>query len=347
MKAVRIARADDPSRLEGLVLGHELRDARGATIFAKGSVLGANDVAAALALPWDAVHGVMMDAGDVHEDEAGDRLARAAAGVGVETRAASAGAWPLVAAHGGLVDVSLDALHRVNAIEGLCVYTLFDGQVVTSGEVVARAKIIPFAIDGQSLAAGVAIALDAKALVRVRPFIPMQVGVVVQESLGERAMARFRSAFTEKIEWFGSTLLEPEHVPPEATAVAGAIGRLIAAGAQVITIAGTRAMDPLDATFLALNKVGARMERHGVPAHPGSLFWLAYLGSVPVIGMPGCGLFSQATVLDLVLPRVLVGERVGRAWLAELGHGGFLTREMAFRFPPYRATAGRGEAGDS
>jgi len=48
-----------------------------------------------------------------------------------------------------------------------------------------------------------------------------------------------------------------------------------------------------------------------------------------------------------VLPRVLAGERVGRAWLAELGHGGFLTRDMAFRFPPYRPAAGRGEVAES
>jgi len=89
------------------------------------------------------------------------------------------------------------------------------------------------------------------------------------------------------------------------------------------------------------------MERHGVPAHPGSLFWLAYLADVPLLGMPACGLFSQATVFDLVLPRVLAGERVGRAWLAELGHGGFLTRDMAFRFPPYRPAAGRGEVSES
>ena len=54
-------------------------------------------------------------------------------------------------------------------------------------------------------------------------------------------------------------------------------------------------------------------------------------------------MFSQATTFDLVLPRLLAGERVGNAQIAALGHGGLLSREMAYRFPPYRAGAARGE----
>ncbi|MCC7324843.1 MAG: hypothetical protein IT358_13465, partial [Gemmatimonadaceae bacterium] len=63
---------------------------------------------------------------------------------------------------------------------------------------------------------------------------------------------------------------------------------------------------------------------------------------VPIVGMPACGLFSQATVFDLILPRLLTGERLGVHDLAALGHGGFLTRDMAFRFPPYRQARERG-----
>ena len=87
-------------------------------------------------------------------------------------------------------------------------------------------------------------------------------------------------------------------------------------------------------------------EKRGVPAHPGSLFWIARIGSVPVLGLPSCGLFSEATVFDLVLPRILCGDMIGGGELAALGHGGFLTRDMAFRFPPYRRSRRRGEVAD-
>jgi hypothetical protein len=91
------------------------------------------------------------------------------------------------------------------------------------------------------------------------------------------------------------------------------------------------------------DRLGITLQRHGVPARPGSLFWLARLRGVPILRMPNCGPFSRATGFDLVLPRVLAGESVGRAELAELGHGGFLSRDMAFCFPPYRPSRDRGE----
>jgi molybdopterin biosynthesis enzyme len=85
------------------------------------------------------------------------------------------------------------------------------------------------------------------------------------------------------------------------------------------------------------------MERHGVPAHPGSLLWVATWDGRPVVGMPSCGMFSEATTFDLILPRILAGDRIGNPELAALGLGGLLSRESAYRFPPYRANVARGE----
>ncbi len=73
----------------------------------------------------------------------------------------------------------------------------------------------------------------------------------------------------------------------------------------------------------------------GVPAHPGSMIWLAALGETTILGLPQCGMFSKATAADLVLPRLLTGERVTAVTLADLGHGGLLGSEMRFRFPDY------------
>jgi len=53
-------------------------------------------------------------------------------------------------------------------------------------------------------------------------------------------------------------------------------------------------------------------------------------------------MFSQATLFDLILPRLLAGQPVGPRELAAFGHGGLLGHDMAFRFPPYRAGQDRG-----
>jgi len=343
MQAVRVDRdTAQPERLTGLVLCHELRSADGRVAIPKGRVLDADDVARVLTLDWSELHLLTLDAGDVHEDEAGDRIARLVAGSGVEVRAPSGGHWPLAATHRGLLAIAGDALEELNDLDGPCVYSLLDGQVVDSGEVVARAKLIPFAVTERTLAEAGRIAARTGGVVGVRPFLPHRIAGVVHESLGERAVARFRSAVDEKVAWFGSSVCTLETMSPTVASIAGAFARVRAARAEIILVAGTKAMDVLDPTFAALEQVGARMVRHGVPAHPGSLLWTADWDGVPVVGMPTCGLFAQATVFDLVMARLLTGERLDRRAFAGLAQGGFLTRGMSFRLPAYRAVADRG-----
>jgi hypothetical protein len=331
------------SSIGGLVLCQDVRGEGGHPALAKGRILQADDAPLLMALPWERLHVAAMEADEVHEDIAGHRIAIAAAGEHVAVGSFSAGHWPLTAMSRGILHITADALRRVNSIDGPCVYSVFHGQVVDAGEVVARAKITPFALAEARVREAERIGLEVGGVVRVRPFRPMRIGAVVQETLGERAMARFRAALGEKVKWLGSQLAEPRFVAADPAAIGGAITTLVDQGAEVIAIGGTKAMDLLDPAFMALARIGATIERHGVPAHPGSLFWLARRGDVPILGMPTCGLFSQATVFDLILPRILAGERVGRAELADLGHGGLLTREMSFRFPPYRRASNRGE----
>jgi hypothetical protein len=54
---------------------------------------------------------------------------------------------------------------------------------------------------------------------------------------------------------------------------------------------------------------------------------------IPVLGIPACGMYHKTTVFDLMLPRVLAGERIGREELAELGHGGFCMNCEVCRYP--------------
>jgi molybdenum cofactor cytidylyltransferase len=337
-----VVRRQEANRLTGAVLVADVRDSLGRVVLGRGTLVGDDQRAVLEGLPWDVLHIVRPDAGDVLEQHAGSHLAASAAGPGVQAGDVSGGHWPLVAMTRGIVEVRREALLAVNLSGDLAVYTVGDGQVVDADEVVARAKIIPFVVPGETLERGVMAASASGGLIAVRPFVPTRIGVVVQESLGASALDRFRRALDEKAAWFGSTLLEPCVVARDGRAIGAALDGVLGAGAGLIAVAGTMAMDPLDPAFEAIRVLGGSVERVGVPAHPGSLLWLARVGGVAVVGMPSCGLFSRATVFDLVLPRLLAGLTVDSAWLASLGPGGLLTRDVAARFPPYRPRQERG-----
>src|SRR5688572_18694182 len=152
--------------LNGLVLSEEMRGEDGRPVFAKGHVIVEDDVTTLMGLSWSRLHLVALDDGEIHESVAGRRIAEAAAGEGIAVGSLSGGHWPLTSTVRGIVDVSLDAMRTLNAIDGPCVYSVFRGQVVDAGELVARAKITPFALDEARVGDAEAIAKRAGGLVQ-------------------------------------------------------------------------------------------------------------------------------------------------------------------------------------
>jgi hypothetical protein len=281
------------------------------------------------------------EAGDLHEDEAARRLAAAVAGPGVQQRPPRQSRIDLVAESDGVLHIHLDGLIRLNSIDSIELFTLFHGQAVRAGQVVASVKVAPHLIASALVDQGLRIADQSAPLVEVRRYRGLEVAAIIAEPTASAALERFRTGARAKVEalggHFGDTVVistgEPETAEPSArdTLRSLAMERKI----PVILVAGVSAGDPLAPFYVVLESLSGRVVRHGVPAHPGSMIWLAELGSTQLLGLPQCGMFTMATAADLILPRLLTGERLTRESLAELAHGGVLTRDMRFRFPAY------------
>jgi len=183
----------------------------------------------------------------------------------------------------------------------------------------------------------------AGGVLRIRPFVALRGALLVHEKIAEAALDRARRAFEEKLAFFGSKLESARAVSGTPEALAQALREEQGKGTQLLVLAGSRSMDPQDPVLRGLELAGARMERHGVPAYPGTLLWVAYLGDVPVLGAPSCGIFSRATSLDLLLPRVMTGERLRATEIAGLAAGGIVAPETSYRLAPYKAGAPRGQ----
>ena len=326
-----------PVRLAGAVLA---RDLRTTTVrWSKGHRLTADDLAAiAAAQPGESVTVLVLEAGELHEDDAAMRLAEAVAGPGMTVRGPVQSRVDLVAAHDGVLNVRVADLERLNRIDPLEVFTAFDGQVVTTGDLVASVKVAPHVVPAAVVDEGARVAgFGNHPLVWVARFIPSRVGVVVKESVRATDRDRFEASVRAKVEGLGSTIASIDYVEDDRDAVEAALQPLVGGSDPVdlVLTAGAATTDPRDAFFVAVERLGGRLVRRGVPAHPGSMLWLARVGGIAILGLPTCGAYSKATAADLLLPRLLSGEPASERTVAKLGHGGILTRDQRFRFPAY------------
>jgi Probable molybdopterin binding domain len=312
--------------------------------WAKGRRLSAADLEAFVRDPPAGVATVtviVLETGDLHEDEAAERLAAAVAGPGLSTRRPVQSRVDLIATEAGVVHVRTAELERINRIDPLEVFTRLDGSIVAAGDLVASVKVAPHVVAAESVARGEAVARSGtRPLVEVAAFQPMTVAVIVKESLRAADRARFEATIRAKVESLGSAIASIDYVPDEDDGVRASIADVTTQAAKgsrvnVVLTAGGRSTDPSDPFFAAIDALGGRVIRHGVPAHPGSMLWLARIGRTAVMGLPTCGAYSKATAADLLLPRLLTGEPPTLRTVSHLGHGGVLTREMRFRFPAY------------
>jgi len=121
--------------------------------------------------------------------------------------------------------------------------------------------------------------------------------------------------------------------PDDPQLIAAEIHKGLANGAELIVTSGGMSVDPDDVTRLGIKAAGAEDIVYGTPVFPGAMFLVARIGTVPVLGVPACGMFHKITVLDLVLPRILTGATNGRKELAAMGHGGLCRNCSVCQYP--------------
>ncbi len=322
----------------GLVLGHDVtRIVPGiekGRAFKRGHLIRREDIPRLLDLGKKHIYVWESDPDLVHEDEGSLRLARMAAGPGVVLDEPDQGKVNLAAAHDGLLKVRPDALGEINGLEGLALATLHNNRLVAGGKVVAGARVIPLMIHADVLAQAERLA-GGGPLVSVRPLSPLWVGLVTTGS--EVYEGRIRDGFCgvvrQKVAPLGGRFLGQVIVPDDAGVIATEIRRLVVEGAQLVLVSGGMSVDPDDVTPAGIRAAGAEVVFYGTPALPGSMLMMGYVGRVPVCGLPGCVMFNRTTVFDLVLPRIFAGERVTRADIVALGHGGLCEECAVCRFP--------------
>lgn len=323
----------------GAILAHKLYDSNGKMVFNKGHILVEDDVAVLRQHGLETVIVTQLGASDLHEDPAAERIGNAVAGENVHMRAPGVGRANLTAEKRGVLHVNVPALELVNNIyDGITIATLREYTLVDEGEMLALVKVVPFGVPTARVVDVEQITKATSAILRVEPLLEKKVALIISgtESTRERLMRSFIDPVRNRIEGWGSQLLEPVFVLHNEGDIASAIQDH--AHADMIIVASMSAIiDRDDVVPTALEQAGGSITLHGVPVDPGTLLMMGYLGDIPVVGAPGCIKSPKTNVIDWILPRLLTGERITRANLVSMGHGGLL-KDIAERPMPRSAT---------
>jgi len=302
--------------------------------FKKGHIITEEDIPDLLKLGKEHLYVWEMKKGFLHENDAGLRLAQAVKGQGLSMTEPSEGKINLIAEHDGMLAINEEVLNRINMIEEIVVATRNNNRPVKKGDKTASVRVIPLLIDETKIEMVEKIAQQAE-VVAVKAFHSYKVGVITtgSEVYHGRIQDKFGPVVKAKVEGFGCKVLEHIIVPDDAEKIAQAVKSLIANGAELILTTGGMSVDPDDVTPSGIRKAGAKIVTYGAPVLPGAMLMVAYLGKVPVLGLPGCVMYHKTTVFDLVLPLVLTGQQITRPMVVKLGMGGLCLECEVCQYP--------------
>jgi molybdenum cofactor synthesis domain-containing protein len=313
----------------GMVLSHDLTkivpgEFKGAA-FRKGHVIKQEDIEELKSMGKNHINLLELMDATIHEDIAAIRISRAISDDSVFFKGPSEGKVELKAKYRGILKVNVAALNQINEIEEIVVATIHNNTLVEAGQSLAATRIIPLVIHEEKIFKVEEIGEQCEGnVISILMLKPMKVGLVITGT--EVYEGRIKDGFTpimkEKIKYFGCSLLDLQVCPDDLGTIEKAISGMVDKGADIVLTCGGMSVDADDVTPLAIKNVADHVVSYGMPVIPGNMLMLAYKGNTAILGIPGAAIFLKTTSLDIILPRILSGERLKRNDLTAYGHGG-------------------------
>ena len=313
----------------GQILCHDITQiVRGVTkdaLFRKGHIITAEDIPELLKLGKENIFVWQNDATKLHENDAAEILRAICQGDGLTATDVKEGKIELKAATDGVFHVDENRLNAINDLGEICLATVNNKIPVRAGKSVAGMRVIPLVIDKAKMNRVKEISGDLP-LMRIAPYKKFKIGLVVtgSEIFHGRIDDTFTPVIAAKLKTFGLQIDAHRVSDDSKDMTREKIFELLNIGMEMILCTGGMSVDPDDRTPAAISATGAIVVTYGVPVLPGAMFLLAYKGDVPIMGLPGCVMFCSRTVFDMVLPRVLTGERLTRRDFTTMGVGGLI-----------------------
>lgn len=325
---------------EGMTIAHDMTEivpgeSKGPA-FLRGHKIKAGDICRLMRMGKNNLYVLDLKKTQVHEDDAVFELAVALAGPGIEfSGIPKEGKLELRATYPGLLRVNVDALTRFNMIQDVMCASIHTNTVVRKGQNLAATRAIPLVIDRCNLDNAVELAKEVYPILSVGVFNPMKIRLIIigNELYNGLIQDRFQKIIAQKTQALGANVLETHILPDDRERITRQIEIFLEKDTDLIITTGGMSVDPDDVTKEAIEISGFDKIHYSSAVLPGAMFLLGYTPKTIIMGLPACGLYQRTTVFDLILPRIMAGDRPGKKELASLCHGGLCLNCKSCRFP--------------
>ena len=310
----------------GMELCHditEMNDGFKGVAFKRGHIIREEDIDHMLRIGKQHIFIWEENAGEIHEDDCARRMAAMAPVEGAHYTEPAEGKVLLFADQRGMFRVNTQLLKKIDSIGDITICTLPDHYPVEVGARLASMRIVPLVTKEEQIIE--AEQLCAKEpLLRLLPYQHKKIGVIItgSEVYHGRIKDKFEPVVRAKMKQYPSEIVGITICDDDLDMIVGAAKQHLENGADFLIFTGGMSVDPDDLTPTAVRQLGADIITHGVPSQPGNMTLVAYLGEVPILGVPGAAIKLPTTIFDVLLPQVFAGEKITKEELINLADGG-------------------------
>ncbi|WKY46860.1 molybdopterin-binding protein [Eubacteriaceae bacterium ES3] len=312
----------------GHILCHDItqiiKGSKKEAVLKKGTVIKEEDIEMLLSIGKEHLYVWENQEGFLHENEAAEILCNCCINENMSRSDVKEGKIEIFSELKGLLKVDSDRINAINAMGDIIIATRHNNTPVNAGELLAGTRVTPLVI-AKEIMDQVSNQAGSMPLLVIKPYQKKKVGILVtgSEVFKGRIKDDFGPVILEKLAEYDIQLLRKEILDDNPEMIEKSIKNLINDGAELVICTGGMSVDPDDRTPLAIKNTGAEIVSYGAPVLPGALFLLAYYkNQIPVIGLPGCVMYSKRTIFDLVLPRIMADDRITKDDLVKMGTGG-------------------------
>lgn len=303
--------------------------------FRRDHIIREEDIAELLKIGKENIYVWEENAGEIHEDEAAVRIAKAVMGKNIHFLNPQEGKTVLEASEKGLFKLNSSLLYHINSIEHVTIPSIPNNYKVEKGQKIAAARIVPLVTKESNIEKVEDLCTLHGPVFNVEPYQKLKVGIVItgNEVFKGRIKDKFGSVIRKKLEYFEADILGQEYCPDDTGVIQDKIWNFLKLGADMVINTGGMSIDPDDLTPGAIRSTGADVITYGVPVQPGNMFMLAYLDGVPLLGVPGAAAYDKTTVLDAVLPKIFTGEILNKNDFIKMAEGGLCANCQMCQYP--------------